>query len=410
MTTQSIIAIIFLLTTLSSYINYRFFKLPAAIGITLFTLILSIIFVLIDQFIWDLNPYVQPVLTHIDFNKTFMDGMLSFLLFAGSLQININDLAKEKVVIILLTTVGVILSTFIIGFLVFYITNLLHIYFPLIDCLTFGALISPTDPIAVLASLKNANAPKKLEVKIAGESLFNDGIGIVMFVIMVSFYSGNNDVSYHGIILLFFQQLCGGILFGLILAGITKFLLKGIYNLQVVILITLSLVTSGYLLAIKLGVSGPIAIVVAGLSLGSALKHGLIPKKTVQFLAGFWEMIDEVLNALLFVLIGLELLNINLSTTSTLLALTAIPIVLIARYISVAGPLMIWGRYRDFKQKAITIMTWGGLRGGVSIALALSLPEGPVKDEVIAITYSVVVFSILVQGLTIKRLIKFCLK
>ncbi|MCW5590248.1 MAG: sodium:proton antiporter, partial [Legionellales bacterium] len=328
------------------------------------------------------------------------------LLFAGSLHINTAELAEHKYIIFMLATVGVIISTLVTGFLIFYLSRLFNIYFPLIDCLTFGALISPTDPIAVLGALKNANAPKKLEIKIAGESLYNDGIGIVLFSIMLTFYTGSSTLSGYSILLLFIQQLGGGLVCGILLGYVTIGFLKGMNNLQVAILITLSLVSGGYLLVQQIGCSGPIAMVTSGLMVGSALRHGLIAKRTVQLLDGFWEMIDEVLTSLLFMLIGLELIRLQVSHAAIYSALFAIPIVLLARLVSVYAPLVWWGKYQEFKHRAVMIMTWGGLRGGISIALALSLPDGPVKDEIITITYSIVVFSILVQGLTVRKLIE----
>jgi CPA1 family monovalent cation:H+ antiporter len=410
MSAQYIIAILISITAAAGYINYRFIKLPSATGIILITLVISIVLMIFDKsgFAFSLDDYARAILEGIDFNDTFMNGMLSFLLFAGALHVNVIELAKQKLIIGMLATIGVVISTFIVGFALYWLTHWGGLDFPLSACLIFGALIAPTDPIAVLSALKTSNAPKKLEVKIAGESLFNDGIGIVMFVIMLSFYSGGAEFSGKQIALMFFQQLVGGIFVGLLLGYITVYLLTGVNNLQVAILITLSLVTGGYLLATSLGVSGPIAMVVAGLMVGAKLHSGInMSKRTLQLLDGFWEMIDETLTALLFVLIGLELMRLQVDTTALAVALFAIPIVLFARYISVGGPMLLVRKaYANLLHQSILIMTWGGLRGGVSIALALSLPEGAIKNDILTITYSVVVFSILVQGLTINNLIR----
>lgn len=407
MSTQAVIAILLTVTAVASYINYRFIKLPSTIGLTLITLLASIIFITLDKFGFRTQDFAQTLLHSINFNATFMGGMISFLLFAGGLHINIIDLAKQRWIIGTLATASVVISTFIVGFLVWFIGKvLLHTDIDLIHALIFGALIAPTDPIAVLGILKKIKLNPSLEMKIAGESLFNDGIGIVMFVLLLEISSSQTAIAQHRIAIMFFHQLIGGIAYGALLGYLTNGLLKKVNNYEVSVLITLALVTGGYMLAIKLGVSGPIAMVVSGLIVGAHLKEAGLSTQNKQYLQAFWDVIDEVLNAILFVLIGLAVFQLNFTLNTSLLAIAAIPIVLLARLISVAAPITFFRMFRRFGQNTIRIMTWGGLRGGISIALALSLPDGHIKDEVLMGTYAVVVFSIIVQGLTIGHLIR----
>lgn len=407
MGTDAVIAILLTLTATASYINYRFFKLPTTIGLTLVTLVFSTIYFLLNLYGFEVIPYAHSVLTTIKFDTTFLNGMLSFLLFAGAMQLNALELAKYKWIITILATIGVIISTLIVGFALYAITMLLNFKMSLIHCLLFGALIAPTDPVAVLNTLKTVAAPKSLELKIAGESLFNDGIGIAMFIIMLSVATGQHTMHANEIILLFIQQLVGALIVGMLLGYFCGWLLTQVDDLEVSILVTLALTTGGYYLASKIGISGPITIVVAGLIVGSRIKQGIMSKATIKEISDFWRMIDEILSAVLFVMIGLEVLRLTFSTDGIILALAAIPIVLIARFISVAAPVMVSQRFRRFNPFVVRIMTWGGLRGGVSIALALALPaDWPIKQEIVLITYAVVVFSIVVQGLTIGSMIK----
>jgi CPA1 family monovalent cation:H+ antiporter len=342
----------------------------------------------------------------IDFNTTLMHGMLSFLLFAGALHVNLNDLAKNKWIIGFLATIGVCLSTLIIGYTSHWVLNKIGIELPIIYCLLFGALISPTDPIAVIGILKTAGASKSLETKISGESLFNDGIGVVIFIVLIGIASGGQEISGANIALLFFQEAIGGIVFGLVIGGIAYGLLKSINNYQVEILITLAVVCGGYSLAYFLHVSGPIAVVIAGLLIGNHGRLLAMSDKTREHIDLFWELVDEILNAVLFVMIGLEVLVLTFDMHYLTAGLFLIPVVLMARFISVGIPVSILRLRRDFSNNAIKIMTWGGLRGGISVALALSLPAGQERDVILVATYTVVVFSILVQGLSIGYLIR----
>jgi len=332
--------------------------------------------------------------------------MLSFLLFAGALHVDLSELSKQRGVIITLATAGVVGATFIIGGLSWYAFGLAGLDIPFIYCLLFGALISPTDPIAVLGILKQSHVPKSLEAKIAGESLFNDGMAVVVFLVLVRFAAGGIEVSAGDVLLLFAQEAIGGVLFGLAAGAITYWMLKSVDNYQVEVLLTLALVTGGYALAEMLHLSAPIAIVCAGLLIGNHGRTLAMSDKTRGHLDTFWELVDEVLNAVLFVLIGLEVLALVYDQKYLLAGLLAIPIVLLARFITVGIPITVMRRFRNFSPRAIQILTWGGLRGGISVALALSLPPSDIRNALVVITYVVVIFSILVQGLTIGPLIR----
>jgi len=402
----TVLAILITLTALFSYVNYRFIGLPTTIGVMLIALLMSLALVVLDAFGIPLRGQADALLHSIDFDEALLQGMLSFLLFAGALHVNINDLAARKWTIGLLSTVGVLISTFLIGTMTWMVLGSLDVAMPFIYCLVFGALISPTDPIAVLGILKTAGAPKMLETSITGESLFNDGVGVVVFLILLEIATGSGEVTGGHIGLVFVQEALGGGLFGFVIGYLAYRMLKQVDNYQVELLITVALVTGGYALAMALHLSGPIAIVVAGLLIGNHGRRLAMSEKTRHHLDIFWELIDEVLNAVLFVLIGLEVLVLVLTKAYLLAGLLLIPLVLLARFIAVGIPVTVLRPFRDFDPGAIRIMTWGGLRGGISVALALSLPPGPERDVILAITYAIVVFSILVQGLTIGKLVK----
>lgn len=410
MNLQVIVTILLCLTAVCSFINYRFIRLLPSIGITLLALIFSIAIIILTKLHIMQLQFIYRLAYSTDFNTTFMGGMISFLLFAGALKINSLELAKEKTIIIVMATVGVLLSTAIVGILIFLVTQLMGVQFNLIDCFIFGALIAPTDPIAVMAVLKNLSAPRSLEIKIAGESLFNDGTGIVVFVILLALVNGESKPESFSIALMFIQQLAGGLLVGSLLGLFTRFLLKKVNDFHVSTLITLAMVSGGYLIALKLGVSGPIAIVVAGLIVGTSLRSSIMSEGVIRQLDSFWTLVDEVFNAILFVLIGLEFIKLPLNLDALITACAAIPIVLFSRFISVALPVSFFKLFRTFSPNTIQIMTWGGLRGGVSIALALSLQSSPIRNEIITVTYAVVVFSLIVQGLTIGPFIRNRLK
>lgn len=401
-----ILALLITLTAIFSYINHRYLRLPLTIGVMLIGLIMSLGLLALKPLGLDLTSQANIILEEIDFNQTLMHGMLSYLLFAGALHVNLTDLAEQKWLIATLATLGVLVSTTIIGVLLWLLLDLINIDLPFLYCLVFGALISPTDPIAVLGILRTVHAPKSLETKITGESLFNDGIGVVVFILISGFAFGETDITPGAVIAFFLKEALGGVIFGFVIGGITYAMLKRVDNYQVEILLTLALVTGGYAMAEVLHVSAPIAIVVAGLLIGNHGRLLAMSEITVERLDTFWELIDEILNAVLFVLIGLEILVITFGAHLLIAGVLSIFIVLIARFISVGVPIFFIRKFRELTPGVIKILTWGGLRGGISVALALSLPASAERETILAITYCVVVFSILVQGLTIGRLIK----
>ena len=401
-----ILAILLTASAIFSYINHRFLKLPTTIGIMLVALTFSLLLNLLGPIGIDIEHEVQVMLESIDFDATLLHGMLSFLLFAGALHVDLSELSKQRGVIIFLATAGVVGTTFIIGALSWFAFDLAGLDIPFIYCLLFGALISPTDPIAVLGILKQSNAPKSLEAKITGESLFNDGMAVVVFLVLLRIATGSTGVSATEVLLLFSREAIGGVLFGLGAGTLTYWMLKSVDNYQVEVLLTLALVTASYATAEFLHFSAPITVVCAGLLIGNHGRTLAMSEKTRGHLDTFWELVDEVLNAVLFVLIGLEVLTLVYNQQYLLAGLLAIPIVLLARFVTVGIPITIMRRFRNFSPRAIEILTWGGLRGGISVALALSLPASDVRDALVVVTYVVVVFSILVQGLTIGPLIR----
>jgi len=410
MTLYNILAILLTLSALFSYINHRVFKLPTTIGLMLIALLSSLVLLIMSHFEaqlgFSIKRHVVDLLESVKFTETLMHGMLGYLLFAGALHVNLQELSRYKWVIAIMATIGVIVSTILVGLLTWWFTQLLGIKINLIYCFIFGALISPTDPIAVIGILKNIHAPKQLEAKIAGESLFNDGIGVVVFVVLVGVATSITPVSAMDVGKLFLVEALGGLVFGLSIGALAYFMLRSIDNYSVEILITLALVSGGYALATTLHLSGPIAIVVAGLIVGNHGRANAMSEKTRTHLDMFWKLIDEVLNAVLFVLIGFEILVLTLTANYLLAGAIAIPVVLLARFVSVSIPVLIFRRLRDFSPKTIRILTWGGLRGGISVALALSLPEGSERSLILTMTYIIVVFSLLFQGLTIGRLVR----
>lgn len=397
----NILAALVTLSAIFSYLNHRYLRLPSTVGLMLIALLMSFGLMALSGFGVPLEKDAAALLQSIDFDETLLHGMLSFLLFAGALHININDLGQQKWIITLLATGGTLTSTLVVGFLTWLALDLLGLPLSLGYCLLFGALISPTDPIAVLSILKKAGTPKSLETKIAGESLFNDGLGVVAFLVFLGIASGGEEVTSQGVLALLLREAVGGGLFGFGAGLLAYWMLKNVDSYEVEVLITLALVSGGYALADALHLSGPIAIVVAGLLIGNHGRLFAMSETSRQHLDTFWELIDDVLNAVLFVLIGLEVLVLQFTTHTLLAGLVAVPIVLLARLVSVGLPVTFMRRFREFSPNVVMIMTWGGLRGGISVALALSLPPIPQRELILPITYSVVVFSILVQGLTI---------
>jgi len=401
-----IIAILISLSAVFSWLNFRFLKMPTAIGLMLIALLTSL-FLLLPLPIGDgLEDDARLMLDSIDFDETVLHGMLSFLLFAGALHVKLSDLAAQKWVIGLLASFGVLCSTLLVGIGAYLLFLALGLDVSFIYCLLFGALIAPTDPIAVLGILKSAGAPKSLETKITGESLFNDGVAVVTFLVLVEIAVGGEQITVAGVLELFMHEAVGGLLFGLVTGGIAYLMLRHVDNYQVEVLVTLALASGAYAVAEHVDISAPITVVVAGLLIGNQGRKGAMSDITRQHLDTFWELVDEALNAVLFVLIGLEVLVLTFNAQFLTAGLLAIPLVLVARAISVGLPIGLMRRFRSSSPAVVTILTWGGLRGGISVALALSLPEGEIRDLIVTVTYMVVVFSILVQGLTLAPVIR----
>lgn len=407
----SIITILVVLSAAFAFINTKFLKLPFTIGL----MIIAIAFTLIINILGSFNPFILEeahlLIDSIDFETALLDVMLSFLLFAGALHTNLDALKRQRAPIAFFATMGVVISTFLIGTMIFYIFSMFAHPIDYIYCLLFGALISPTDPIAVLGILKDANAPKNLEIKIVGESLFNDGVGVVIFLVIFKIaQKGMGAIDESEIMWLFVEEVAGGIALGLILGYFTFRLMKVIDHYETEVIITLALVMGISALAHILHVSGPLAVVVAGILIGNKSPNIAWSDTTHNYVTKFWELIDVLLNAILFVLIGLELLVITVSGEYILFGLLAIPIGLLARYVSLAGAVSVFDKKLDFIPKTSLLMTWGGIRGGISIALALSLEPQMERELFLTVTYFVVVFSIIVQGLSIGPLIKKVLK
>ncbi|MCB9481021.1 MAG: sodium:proton antiporter [Desulfobacteraceae bacterium] len=400
----NISAVILTMSAAFSYINQKYLKLPVTIGLVIITIVFSLFCMIFEK--TGLNTGLGELVANIDFNETLLVGMLSFLLFAGALHVNLEDLAHRWVEITIFATIGVVASTFITGTLLYYALGLFHVDPGYIYCLIFGALISPTDPVAVLGILKKAGAKKEIETVIAGESLFNDGIGVVVFMILVSFLNpGSENVFKEGLVL-FSTEAFGGVILGLLTGFLAYYMLFRIDDYKVEVLITLALVTGGYALALKLHTSGPIAIVTAGLLIGNHGRMFAMSEKTRKSLDDFWKLVDEILNAALFVLIGLEVIVISINPKFMGMGFICVPLVLIVRFICIGTPVSLLRKVRNLSKGMTRIMTWGGLRGGISVALALSLPAGEQRELILSMTYVVVVFSLVFQGLSIKALVR----
>lgn len=402
-----LITILIVISAAFAYINQRFLKLPYTIGLMVVSIIFSLGISLISWFNADAVHLVGDMVKSIDFNKVLLDVMLSFLLFAGALHTNFDQLKVQRWPILIFATFGVLISTFLIGGVMFYILNAMGLSISFIHCLLFGALISPTDPIAVLGILKKAGVPKKLETKIVGESLFNDGVGVVVFLTIFAIAEvglGNITMGEIGFLLL--EEVVGGIVLGLGLGYLTYYLIKSIDDYAVEVLITLAVVMGGYALASKFHFSGPLAVVVAGLIVGhDTVREKGMSEITELYVDKFWEIIDSILNALLFVLIGLEILILSINQNYIIAGIIGIAVALICRFVALSIPIKIFEKKLAFVPNTNLIMTWGGLRGGISIALALSLADEMNRDLILTMTYIIVIFSIIVQGLTIDKLV-----
>ena len=403
-----IASILVLISAVFGYTNVRFLKLPNTIGLMLITIIFTLAVLALSYFDDTLLDAERFIIRQIDFKTVLLDVMLSFLLFAGALHTNFEQLKVQRWPVLVFATLGVLLSTFLVGIAMFYTLQLIGLDVQFIYCLLFGALISPTDPIAVLGILKKANVPKKLETKIVGESLFNDGVGVVIFLTIYKIADlGIDNVSALEVAELFGKEVIGGIGLGFILGWITYRLMRSIDDYDIEVIITLAAVMAGTVVAQKLHISAPLAMVTAGLVVGNdTVRHSAMSETTEMYVDKFWELMDILFNTILFVLIGMEMLVLTVEGSYLIAGLLAIPLVLLCRFLSLLFPINFFKKRLDFVPKTNLIMTWGGLRGGISIALALGLSQTMERDLFLVITYVVVVFSILVQGLTVGKLVK----
>jgi CPA1 family monovalent cation:H+ antiporter len=399
-------AAVITLAALFSWINHRYIRQPASIALLVFSLALSLGLVALGKLGLDPHRHAQGALASIELDRALLDSMLSFLLFAGALHVDLRELERRKWPIAFLASAGVVISAALAGGAIWGIFRALGHPLPFLYCLLFGALISPTDPIAVLEILKSAGAEKSLQMKMAGEALLNDGFGVVLFVLFLGIIAGGEQASFGSVLLLFAREVIGGGLFGLAIGYGAYRMLASIDNYKVEILLTLALVMGGYAAALALHLSGPIAIVVAGILIGNLGRKYAMSANSRARLDEFWELVDEILVAALFVMVGLELLRLEFNASYAWAAALAIPACLAARLGSIALARLVPALRGDFPPYVIGILTWGGLRGGISVALALSLPAGRYRDAIITVTYVVVLFSILVQGLTLPRLLR----
>lgn len=407
-------SVLIVLASFFAYLNVRFLKLPGTIGIMIIAMLVSVAIRLLgDEYFPETTKEFFLLIQEFDFTEILMGAMLNFLLFAGALHINISDLRDHKWPILTYASVSVVLSALIIAVLFYTVAPMLGLEIPFIYCLLFGTLISPTDPIVVLGILKEAKVPKMIETKITGESLFNDGVAVVMFAVVLKMATDVNfDATFGSIAKLFLLEAGGGILLGALLGFTASNVMKKIDDYKVSVLITLSIVMGGFLIAKELHFSSPLAMVIAGLIIGNFGKSVAMSETTRDYLSKFWELIDEILNAILFLFIGFELLMLPDLQEQLLLGVIAIFICLLARTLAIFIPASTILRKNTYSKGSLTTMVWGGIRGGVSIALVMSIPNsvGDIKDVLLEVTYIVVLFSIVVQGLTVGKVAKRVLK
>jgi CPA1 family monovalent cation:H+ antiporter len=412
----SLVSILISLAAVSSYVNYRYIRLPTTVGVMLVALVASLTLVLVGPYAGGFREQAATLVSQIDFNQVVLHGMLAFLLFAGSIHVNLDELGREWLTVSLLAVVGTIVSTCIVGGVTWLVLGWLGLDIPFLHALLFGALVSPTDPIAVLGIMKSVGASRQLEVQVAGESLFNDGLGVVVFLVLLQISGPDGaagsgaaaplsiDIGAVGLLLL--TEVGGALVLALAAGIVTYRMLKRVDNYQVEVLLTLALAMGLYAMADALHLSAPIAVVVAGLFVGNQGRAFAMTEKTREHVDTFWELVDELLNVVLFLLIGLELLVLPIERGWLVAGILAIPIVLSARWLSIAGIIIPLSRVKAQSKGAISVLTWGGLRGGISVAMALSLPASDSRSLVLTLTYFVVVFSILVQGMTVGRVIR----
>lgn len=406
-----VVAILLTITAVFAWANFKFLKLPNTIGLLVMGLLASLVLIGLEFAFPQVPLFHQltDIVQRIDFSQALLDGMLAFLLFAGALHVDFSELRDRSWAIGCMATLGVVISTALIAIAVWEASRLLGTPLPFIWALVFGALISPTDPVAVISTLKNVAVPKTLETDMAGESLFNDGVGVVLFTILLAAALGSQDaagLSVTHIGKLFFIEALGGAALGLVTGYVAYRAMRQIDDYGIEVLISLALVTGSYALASSLHLSGPIAVVVAGLLTGNRGTSHAMSETTRRYLYAFWTLVDEILNSVLFLLIGLEVLVLQFDLNHLWLAAAAIPISLIARLVAVTAPVLALGRVVPFVRGTIPVLTWGGIRGGISVALALSLPAVPERPVILAATYAVAIFSIVVQGLTLSSMAK----
>jgi len=412
----SLISILISLAAVSSYINYRYIKLPTTVGVMLVALVASLSLVLIGPYAGGFREQAAALVSQIDFNRVVLHGMLAFLLFAGAIHVKLEDLGREWLPVSLLAVFGTLASTFIVGGMTWLVLGWLGLSIPFLHALLFGALISPTDPIAVLGIMKSVGAPRQLEVQVAGESLFNDGLGVVIFLVLLqlagqvdaggSATTMSQSIGFGDVAMLLLKEVGGALVLAMAAGAVAYQMLKRVDNYQVEVLLTLALAMGLYALADALHLAAPIAVVVAGLFVGNSGREFAMSETTREHVDTFWELVDEILNVVLFLLIGLELLVLPIEREWLVAGVLAIPIVLSARWVSIAGIIGPLSWMTAQSKGSISVLTWGGLRGAISVAMALSLPANDSRSLVLTLTYFVVVFSILVQGLTVGRVIR----
>jgi monovalent cation:H+ antiporter, CPA1 family len=402
MTLLELIGALFTAVAILGYFNHRVLRLPDTIGITAMGLLVSLAMGLLGSAVPGASAWARALADRFDFSDLVLHGLLSVLLFAGALHVNLASLNRQRLPVLMLSTVGVVLSTVIVGYGAWWLLGALGMPARLEHCLLFGALISPTDPIAVLGVLKTAQVPTALETDIAGESLFNDGTGVVAFLLLLGVVTGSAEPTVGGVAKLLLEEIAGALVLGLVLGFLAFVLLRGVDSYPVEIIITLALATAGYGLAERLHVSAPLTVVVAGLVVGNHGVRHAMSERTREHLLSFWDLVDEVLNLVLFGLVGLQLIAWTATDVAWLAACLVVPVVLLARFLSVGIPAVVLGPWLKRRTPhAVKVLTWGGLRGGISIALALTLPAFPARDTLVMGTYAVVFFSLLVQAPTL---------
>jgi CPA1 family monovalent cation:H+ antiporter len=409
LTLFELIAGLLTMTAVFAWLNHRVLRLPANIGLLVMGLIASIVLIGIDFLFPDTSLYIALITTlrQIDFYDAVMNGLLAFLLFAGALHVDFNRLRNRAPVIAILATVGVFISMLIVATGLWAAGLLLGLPISFAWALVFGALIAPTDPVAVLTTLKAANVPQTLETDMSGESLFNDGVGVVLFAITLQAALGSNgDFGLVHAAELLLVEAGGGAVLGLLTGYFAYRAMRAIDDYSIEVLVSLALVAGTYALASKLHLSGPIAVVVAGVLIGNRGTMDAMSEITQRYVFGFWTLVDDILNAVLFLLIGLEILLIGFEPIFIWIALITIPLVLTARLVAVALPVTVLERWQHFVRGTIPVLTWGGIRGGISVALALSLPDSPARPYILAATYAVVLFSVIIQGLTLEGVVR----